>query len=176
MAGFSYGVLSFTERHRWFAIIWLFMSIQIKKLKNARYLFSFDWSGYLWYIFVHRIFAQVLWSLLFYYRKFSLIFLIVVVNDVRRSMKLIKSKEFVVLWPWSRIEAGYNCAVYDIPGDFSAMRLGVEVRKLYVWSCVHYFKYFLILSSRRAVIRKSIIMAWGVIMSTKNILIVAWLS
>ena len=32
--------------------------------------------------------------------------------------------------------------VYDIPGDFSAIGLGVEVRNLHVRSCVHHFKCF----------------------------------
>ena len=49
-----------------------------------------------------------------------------VVIDVRGSMKLVKSKEFVVFWPWRRIEAGSNCVVSDIPEALSAMRLGVD--------------------------------------------------
>ena len=38
---------------------------------------------------------------------------------------------------------GYNLSIYDIPDDFSAMGLEVEVSKLHVSYCVYYFKCFL---------------------------------
>ena len=60
----------------------------------------------------------------------------VVVIDLIGYMKLVKSKEFLMFLLWRRIEAGSNCAVYDIPEDFSTTRLGVEVVKLHVISCV----------------------------------------
>ena len=80
---------------------------------------------------------------LLYSNKFCLIILLVVLIDVIGSMELINSMEFVVLWPSRVIEAGSNCAIYDIPEAFFIMRVGVEVSKLHVISCVHHFKCFL---------------------------------
>ena len=79
---------------------------------------------------------------LLYSNKFCLIILLVVLIDVIGSMELINSMEFVVLWPSRVIEAGSNCAIYDIPEAFFIMRVGVEVSKLHVISCVHHFKCF----------------------------------
>ena len=62
--------------------------------------------------------------------------------DVGGYIKPVKAKEFVVLLPYRRAEAGSNCAVYDILEDFSAMRLGVEVSKLHVRTCVSHLNYF----------------------------------
>ena len=66
--------------------------------------------------------------------------ILLVVVDVIVSMKMVKLKEFVVFWTWRRIEADSNHGFYDIPETFSAIRLGVEVSKLHVRSCVCHLK------------------------------------
>ena len=63
--------------------------------------------------------------------SFRLIFLLVIIIDVSGSVKIFKMKYFVAFLPWWRIEAYSNCAVDDIPENFSAMKLGVEVNKLH---------------------------------------------
>ena len=50
-----------------------------------------------------------------------------VVIDLIGSMKLVKAKEFVVLWPWWRIGVESNFAVGEIPETFSTIRLVVDV-------------------------------------------------
>ena len=40
--------------------------------------------------------------------------ILVVVIDVRGSMKLVKSKEFVLFLPWRRLEAGSNVTINEI--------------------------------------------------------------
>ena len=57
-------------------------------------------------VFLHLIDAGVYstFSCIGYFQYFILIVLILVNIDLRGSMKLIKLKEFVVFWPWRRIE------------------------------------------------------------------------
>ena len=71
-----------------------------------------------------------------------LIVILLFVIDVRGYIKLIKLKQCIVLWIYRRIEEVFNMAVNYIPEDFYATRLEVEIRKLYVWSCVQHLKYF----------------------------------
>ena len=40
---------------------------------------------------------------------------------------------------------GSSCEVNEIPEGFYSMRIGIEVRKLHVRSCVHHFKLFLVM-------------------------------
>ena len=95
---------------------------------------------------------------------------------MRGSTKLIKSKEFIVFWYWDIIEARSNCMVNEISEYFSVMRLGVEVSKFHIRSCVHRFNFFRRISSWRALISTPRGLDWGVILSAKTLLIVAWLS
>ena len=140
-----------------------------------RGLFAFDCRRCLWYILLHRIFARVLWIALFYSPKLHIIILLAVVIDTRGTMKLIKTKEIVMFRPWRRIEAGSNCAVNEITQAFSTTRLGVEASKLHVRFCIDHFKYFRRSILWRAVIRMLRGLAWGVILSDRNIL-TFWLS
>ena len=54
------------ERRGWFAITWLFMSVKINIWKTCG-IFNSDWCWCLWYFCVHRIFSRGLWGVLFYY-------------------------------------------------------------------------------------------------------------
>ena len=54
-----------------------------------------------------------------------LIVILVVVIDVIGSIKMVKSKEFLVLQPWRRVEAGSNGTFNEISEDFSTMGFGV---------------------------------------------------
>ena len=93
-------------------------------------------------MFLHKIFVWILLIAILYYRKFRLVIFLVVVIDTRGSMKLIKAKDFLVLWSWERIKAGSNWSVYEILEDCSSMRLGVDVRKLHVRSWVQNFNFY----------------------------------
>ena len=53
------------------------------------------------------------------------IVLLVVVVDVRGSMKLVKSEDFVVFLPWRRVEAGSSGTVNKISEAFYSMGLVV---------------------------------------------------
>ena len=127
-------------------------------------------------IFVRNLPIWVWWITLYKTCGFCLIIFPVVIIGVSVSMKPVKEKWFVVFWTWWRIEVDSKCAVDKTPEDISSMRLGFEVIKLYVWSSIHHFKYLLKMEFWRAVIRTSIGLAWVVILSTKTILIFAWLS
>ena len=69
-----------------------------------------------------------------------------------------------------------NREVNKIPETFSAMRIGVKVSKLHFYLVSTISNVFRRGSSYRAVIRTLIGLDWVLIMSTKTLLIIAWLS
>ena len=98
-----------------------------------------------------------------------------VIIDVSGPIKPVKLKEFLVFYPWRRIEVDSNCAPNEIPETLSATRLGVEASKLHVRFCIDHFKYFGRSILWRAGIRMLRGLDWGVILSDRNIL-TFWLS
>ena len=55
------------------------------------------------------------------YYSIILIVILVVANDLKRSMKLVKLKDFIVFQPWRREKSGSNGTVNEISEDFSTM-------------------------------------------------------
>ena len=150
------------EIRGWFVIIWIFMSVQINIL-DLRVLFRSDLRGILYYNCLH-------------WKKNCLTFLPFLAIYLSWIMKLAQKKLLIVKWSWRSIELGADGMISDISETFSDMRFRIKFNKLHVWSCVHHFKYFLRWSSWISVIRTSIGLAWGVILSASTLLFVAWLS
>ena len=151
-------------------VIWnhfLLIAVQ-KSLNNAQYYYI--WLKWVYavieIIFLRSLTAWVWWRTLYKTCGFCLIILFVVIIDVSGYMEIFKENEFVVFWPWWRIEEDYNSAVNDISETFYSMRLGVEVSKLHVWYCIYHFEFFWRWSSQRAVIRTSICLSWEVFCPT----------
>ena len=93
-----------------------------------------------WNIFMRNLLMQVWRVTLYKSHGFLLIIISVVIIDMSVSTKRIKEKDFVMFWPWWRMEAEANRAVNNISETFSTMRLGVQVRNLHVFSCFYHFK------------------------------------
>ena len=63
---------------------------------------------------------------------FNLTFILLLIVDVRGSMKLFEANEFIVNRSLGRTETVSYGSTNDISETFSAMRLRIEVRKLHV--------------------------------------------
>ena len=95
---------------------------------------------------------------------------------VSGSMESVKSKNFVMLWPWWRIEADSNCAINKFSDIFPPWGLDLISE-----SCM-----FDILSTISNVLRRWISwiaviriyrgLVWALILSTNTLSIVVWLS
>ena len=153
-----------TEILGWFVIILLFTSVQIKIIE-LRSIFRSDMCRLSWYDCSHWIFCL-----------FDLTFLLLITIDVIWIMKTAKTKLLIAKWSWGVIKSDSDVIINEISETFSTTRFIIQVRKLHVWFCVHYFKYIFRWSSWTAVIRTLKGLDWEVILSDSNILIVAWFS
>ena len=103
----------------------------------------------MWRIYLHMQFSCTIMMkhiihfkrLTYYISLFFGGFIMLLCLMVNGSTELVEAKKFVIFWTWKSIEEYTNRLIDNIPETLSAIRFGVDIRKLHVWSCVHHIKY-----------------------------------